>query len=106
MCKDNNPDCNHLFQGNGAVDTIVRLPESVCLFVFKFFVHRFASRTNYLDSQCGPMPFARVAQHQVLQSNLVTRGNGSEAPVHQLTLDTDYGAASPSQCVFSHLRSA
>ncbi|KAN0123083.1 hypothetical protein V8E52_003036 [Russula decolorans] len=73
-CKDNNPDCNHLFQGNGAVNTLVRLPES-----------------------CGPMPFARVAQHQVLQSNLVTRGNGSEVPVHQLTLDTDFGAASPSQ---------
>ena len=50
------------------------------------------------------MPFARVAQHQVLQSNLVTRGNGSEAPVHQLTLDTDFAAASPSQCVLSHLR--
>ncbi|KAF8502608.1 hypothetical protein F5888DRAFT_1607712 [Russula emetica] len=74
MCKDNNPDCNHLFQDNGAVNTIVRLPES-----------------------CGPMPFARVAQYQVLQSNLATRGNGSEAPVHQLTLDTDFAAASPSQ---------
>ncbi|KAF8502656.1 hypothetical protein F5888DRAFT_1110589 [Russula emetica] len=74
MCENNNPDCNHLFQGNGAVNTIVRLPES-----------------------CGPMPFARVAQHQVLESNLVTRGNGSEAPVHQLTLDTDFAAAGPSQ---------
>jgi hypothetical protein len=73
-CQDNNPDCNHLFQGNGAVNTLVRLPES-----------------------CGPMPFARVAQHQVLQSNLVSRGNGSEGPVHQLTLDTDFAAASPSQ---------
>jgi hypothetical protein len=50
------------------------------------------------------MPFARVAQHQVLESNLVTRGNGSEAPVHQLTLDTDFAAAGPSQCVLSHLR--
>ncbi|KAF8502657.1 hypothetical protein F5888DRAFT_1800191 [Russula emetica] len=74
MCENNNPDCNHLFQGNGAVNTIVRLPES-----------------------CGPMPFARVAQHQLLQSNLVTRSNGSEAPVHQLTLDTDFAAAGPSQ---------
>ncbi|KAF8496249.1 hypothetical protein F5888DRAFT_1946660 [Russula emetica] len=68
MCKDNNPDCNHLFQGNGAVNTIVRLSES-----------------------CGPMPFARVAQYQVF-----TRGNGSEAAVHQLTLDTDFAAAGPS----------
>ena len=32
MCKDNNPDCDHLFQGNGAVNTIVRLPDSVRLF--------------------------------------------------------------------------
>jgi hypothetical protein len=73
------------------------------LFCFHFFVYRFASRTHYLDSQCGPMPFARVAQHQVLQSNLVIRGNGSDAPVHQLTLDTDFAAASPSQCVLSLL---
>ena len=36
MCQGNNPDCNHLFQGNGAVDTLVRLPESVCFFVFNF----------------------------------------------------------------------
>ena len=28
MCADGNPDCDHLFQ-NGAVDTIVRLPDSV-----------------------------------------------------------------------------
>ena len=47
------------------------------------------------------MPFARVAQHQVLQSNLVTRGNGSEGPVHQLMLDTDFASASPSQYVLS-----
>ena len=33
MCKDNNPDCNHVFQGNGAVNTIVRLPENVCFVV-------------------------------------------------------------------------
>ncbi|KAF8496243.1 hypothetical protein F5888DRAFT_418349 [Russula emetica] len=73
ICKDNNPDCNHLFQGNGAVNTIVRLSES-----------------------CGPTPFARVVQHQIIQSNLSTGGNGSEAPVHRLTLDTDFAAASPS----------
>ena len=30
MCMGNNPDCNQLFQGNGPVNTIVRLPESVC----------------------------------------------------------------------------
>jgi hypothetical protein len=37
MCQNNNPDCNHLFQGNGAVNTIVRLPESVCCFCFQPF---------------------------------------------------------------------
>ena len=63
-----------------------------------FFSFQFRSvRTHYPDSQCGPMPFARVAQHQILQSN-------SEAPVHRLTLDTDFAAAGPSQCVLSHLR--
>ena len=36
MCKGNNTDCNHLFLGNGAVNTIVRLPNNVCLLVFKF----------------------------------------------------------------------
>jgi hypothetical protein len=50
------------------------------------------------------MPFARVAQHQVLQSNSGTRANGSDASVHQLTLDTDYAAAGPSQYVSSHLK--
>jgi hypothetical protein len=28
VCNDGNPDCDHLFQG-GAVNTIVRLPDSV-----------------------------------------------------------------------------
>ena len=32
VCEDNNPDCNHLFQGSGAVNTIVRLPENVRFF--------------------------------------------------------------------------
>jgi hypothetical protein len=32
----NDPNCNHLFQGNGAVNTVVRLPESVRFFVFNF----------------------------------------------------------------------
>ncbi|KAH9991034.1 hypothetical protein BJV77DRAFT_560799 [Russula vinacea] len=72
VCKDGNPDCDHLFQGGGAVNTIVRLPNS-----------------------CGPMPFARVAQHQILQSNLSSRA--SEALVHELALDTNFTAASLSQ---------
>ncbi|KAF8472215.1 hypothetical protein DFH94DRAFT_655780 [Russula ochroleuca] len=72
VCQDSNPDCDHLFQGGGAVDTIVRVPDG-----------------------CGPIPFARVAQHQILQSNLSSRA--SEAPVHELALDTNFTAATPSQ---------
>jgi hypothetical protein len=73
-------------------------------FVFDFSFFDLPTEFTCLNSQCGPMPFARVAQHQVLQINLVTRGNGSEAPVHQLTLDTDFAAAGPSQCVLPHLK--
>ncbi|KAF8472221.1 hypothetical protein DFH94DRAFT_192159 [Russula ochroleuca] len=72
VCKGGNPDCDHLFQGGGAVNTIVRLPNS-----------------------CGPMPFARVAQHQILQYNLSSRA--SEAPVHELALDTNFTAVTLSQ---------
>ena len=104
MCNDKNPKCNHLFLGNGAVNTIVRLPNSVCFLLL--FLHRSSSRTDYLDSQCGPNPFARVAQHRIIQSNLVARGNGSEASIHELTLDTDFAAAGPSQWVLSYLRSS
>ena len=53
--------------------------------------------------QCGPMPFARVAQHWVLQSNSSSSGNDSaNAPqAHGLTLDTDFAAVTPSsQYVF------
>ena len=40
MCNDNNPDCNHLFQGSGAINTIVRLPDNVCFQFFFFFQFR------------------------------------------------------------------
>lgn len=74
VCEGNNPDCDHLFQG-GAVHTIVRLPDS-----------------------CGPMPFARVAQHQVLQRNLSSRGVRQNAvAIHTISLDTNYTAITPSQ---------
>ena len=46
------------------------------------------------------MPFARVAEHQILQSNLTSRA--SEAPVHELALDTNFTAATPSKCVLSN----
>ncbi|KAH9060372.1 hypothetical protein EDB83DRAFT_2520372 [Lactarius deliciosus] len=74
-CADGNPDCNHLFQG-GAVDTIVRLPDS-----------------------CGPMPFARVTRYWTNQPN--TSGSSTVTPrasdtqVHSLALDTNFAAATP-----------
>ena len=97
MCKDDNPDCKHLFQGNGAADTIVRLPDSVRFFV----VGGSAGRTYFFYSQCGPMPFARVARHQILQSNLSSRANA--ALIHELALDTNFSAITPSQYVLAHL---
>ena len=68
--------------------------------MFFLVVDGFASGTHYLDLQCGPMPFARVAQHQILQSNLSSRA--SEALVHELALDTNFTAASLSQCVLPY----
>ncbi|KAH8997662.1 hypothetical protein EDB86DRAFT_3076463 [Lactarius hatsudake] len=74
-CADGNPDCDHLFQG-GAVDTIVRLPDS-----------------------CGPVPFARVARYWINQPNTsdssTVTPRASDARVHSLALDTNFAAATP-----------
>ncbi|KAH9954479.1 hypothetical protein BC827DRAFT_1272621 [Russula dissimulans] len=69
VCQNSNLGCDHLFQGSG-VNTIVRLPEN-----------------------CGPIPFARVASHQILQEDSGVSGT----VVHALTLDVDFGAATVSQ---------
>jgi hypothetical protein len=46
------------------------------------------------------MPFARVAQHRVLQSNSSSvRRRADETPVHELSLDTNFTATTPSQYV-------
>ncbi|KAN0134690.1 hypothetical protein V8E53_007475 [Lactarius tabidus] len=76
VCANANSSCDHLFQG-GAVDTIVRLPD-----------------------ECGPMPFARVANYWTNQSNTpssrAVTARASDAKVHSLTLDTNFSAVSPS----------
>jgi hypothetical protein len=97
MCEDENPNCAHLFQG-GATNTIVRLPESVC----PVFRRRWIGSEYYTNVlaliQCGPMPFARVAKHWIVQNNSPPSGSGSAnaAQVHGLTLDTDFAAVTPS----------
>jgi hypothetical protein len=51
-----------------------------------------------ISSKCGPIPFARVASHQILQEDSGVSGT----VVHALTLDVDFGAATVSQYVSSH----
>ncbi|KAG7441408.1 uncharacterized protein BT62DRAFT_937177 [Guyanagaster necrorhizus] len=85
ICLDNNTDstgCDHLYQSNGAVDKIVRLPES-----------------------CGENAFARVArawdpEDQSLPSDVaarVVRRDGTTPPVKALALDTNFAAINSSK---------
>ena len=49
------------------------------------------------------MPFARVAQHGFLQPNVSSRDNRVNGiQIHVMSLDTNYTAITPSQCVLSH----
>jgi hypothetical protein len=49
------------------------------------------------------MPFARVAQHGFLQPNVSSRDNRfNGVQIHVMSLDTNYTAITPSQCVLSH----
>ncbi|KAJ3479391.1 hypothetical protein NLI96_g9099 [Meripilus lineatus] len=80
VCTGNPQDCSHLDQ-NGAVGTIVRLPED-----------------------CGPMPFARVArkwlhQNQTLPSSVSAKfkQRAKSFTVHGLALDTNFDSVDPSQ---------
>ncbi|KAJ6546614.1 hypothetical protein B0H10DRAFT_2243472 [Mycena sp. CBHHK59/15] len=75
-------DCEHLFEGFGAIDTIIRLPES-----------------------CGHNPFARVAGIQVdtnqsiparLAANIHPVGNLTRT-VFILSVDTDFAAVDPAK---------
>ncbi|KAF7329620.1 hypothetical protein MKEN_00225000 [Mycena kentingensis (nom. inval.)] len=76
--------CGHLFDGHGAVDTIVRLPES-----------------------CGNGPFARIARAWIsadqsipssIAARLAPRADGNAQPeVQAVTLDTNYAAVDNSK---------
>jgi len=97
VCEDNHPDCGHIFQ-EGAVDTIVRLPDSVCYL-------RCWQVDVLVDSliQCGPIPFARVAKHDFLQPNVSSRDNRfNGAQIHVMSLDTNFTDINPSQYVLPH----
>ncbi|KAJ7495528.1 hypothetical protein FB451DRAFT_1077168 [Mycena latifolia] len=69
--------CQHLYQGHGAVDTIVRLPEN-----------------------CGKSPFARVQKawvpaDQSIPASIaarIVRRDGSQPQVQAITLDTNFAA--------------
>ncbi|KAJ7471656.1 hypothetical protein B0H11DRAFT_1729811 [Mycena galericulata] len=77
VCMGENSMCQHLYQGYGAVDTIVRLPEN-----------------------CGKGPFARVARawvpaDQSIPASIsarIIRRDGSQPQVQAITLDTNYAA--------------
>ncbi|KAJ6587589.1 hypothetical protein DFH09DRAFT_909649 [Mycena vulgaris] len=77
MADSDSSMCQHLYQGHGAVDTIVRLPES-----------------------CGKGPFARVAKtwvpaDQSIPTSLsarIVRRDGSQAQVQAITLDTNFAS--------------
>ncbi|KAJ7673894.1 hypothetical protein DFH06DRAFT_1279635 [Mycena polygramma] len=79
VCTGADSDCNHLFQGTGAVDTLVRLPQN-----------------------CGANAFARVSRNwvhadQSLPANLKRQFARRQDPplVQGLAVDTDFAAADP-----------
>ncbi|KAJ7853368.1 hypothetical protein B0H13DRAFT_1538765, partial [Mycena leptocephala] len=81
VCTGATSMCQHLYQGHGAVDTIVRLPES-----------------------CGKGPFARVQKTWVPADQSIpvsiaariVRRDGSQPQVQAITLDTNFAAANNS----------
>ena len=74
-------------------------PSSVCRITYVTFVVGGLDSLDDSLAQCGPMPFARVAQHRVLQP---VSSSGDEPQVHGLTLDTDFAATTESQYVLPH----
>ncbi|KAJ6480354.1 hypothetical protein C8R45DRAFT_351910 [Mycena sanguinolenta] len=79
VCTGNADSCDHVFQGNGPIDTIVRLPQG-----------------------CGANAFARVADswihgNQTLPDDVASQlSRRQDAPLVQgLTLDTQFDDADP-----------
>jgi hypothetical protein len=99
--EDPDSSCGHLYQNIGAVNKLVRLPESV-----RASFHVFQSRLKYFI-QCGASAFARIAKAWVpadqsipgsIKSRIVRR-DGSEPVVKALTIDTNFDAVDSSKCV-------
>ncbi|KLO17560.1 hypothetical protein SCHPADRAFT_159958 [Schizopora paradoxa] len=70
VCIDESLGCNHLFQ-DGAVDTVVRLPQN-----------------------CNSGPFARVADHWIIDDETVMTSDDSASQIHVLRVDEDFEKAS------------
>ncbi|KAJ7333435.1 hypothetical protein DFH08DRAFT_306238 [Mycena albidolilacea] len=82
VCVGDASACQHLYEGHGAADTIVRLPES-----------------------CGKGPFARVQKawvpaDQSIPASIaarIARRDGTTPQVQAITLDTNFAAANNSK---------
>ncbi|KAJ7830738.1 hypothetical protein B0H14DRAFT_2365610 [Mycena olivaceomarginata] len=82
VCVGDASTCQHLYEGHGAADTIVRLPES-----------------------CGKGPFARVQKawvpaDQSIPASIaarIARRDGTTPQVQAITLDTNFAAADNSK---------
>ncbi|KAF7368510.1 hypothetical protein MVEN_00174200 [Mycena venus] len=78
VCTGKESMCQHLYEGHGAADTIVRLPEN-----------------------CGKSPFARIQKAWVPADQSIpasiaarmVRRDGSQPQVQAVTLDTNFAAA-------------
>lgn len=80
------------------MDTIVRLPDSVCCL-------RCWQVDVLVDSltQCSPIPFARMGKHGFLQPNVSSRDSRfNGAQIHVMSFDTNFTDITPSQYVLSH----
>jgi hypothetical protein len=96
VCKDEAAgSCSHLYT-DGAIDTLVRLPQTVRL-DFKY-VHRIKIKL----SKCGKMAFARLAREwdhedqSLPNSSFIVRRSGSQPVVKGMSLDTNFAAIDPS----------
>lgn len=103
VCDSDGPaaaGCSHLYQNNGAVGKLVRLPENVretSCFVCAVF--------HTLRRKCGKNAFARVANawipaDQSIPSSIaarIVRRDGTQPQVKALSLDTNFTAIDASK---------
>lgn len=94
VCSDEK--CNHLYKGQGAVHTIVRLPENVGLSIISLSC---AILNLNVEIQCTDAPFARVANEWKHSNQSIPDHIAAEiikrdltASVRGLALDTNFSA--------------